>query len=1091
MCFLPTRVVAAPATLDLQGQWQFGLDAKDEGLSAGWATQPLPDRIHLPTTTDLAGFGAPEPDPNPGFLSREHKFIGAAWYQREIVIPDAWRGRDVELFIERVLWESRAWVDGRECGAQDSLGTPHVHPLGKLSPGRHTLTLRIDNRMIHPIGDRGHCYTDFTQTIWNGAVGRIELRARDAVALGRVRVFPNAARGQVEAEVTVVNATGAAAATSVQLSLREPGQPRVLAGKAFPRQLAPGTNTFRLTLDLGFTPKAWDEFSPHLYELAVVLRSADSLSPTGEEGRGEGATVGIKPGPSEIQIPFGFRSLTREGNRLLVNGRPTFLRGNLDCAQYPRTGHPPTDVESWRKVFRVCQDYGLNHVRFHSWCPPEAAFIAADEMGLYLLAEVLWIDGWMGGPNPRKDMDTPGYPKGVGKGDRTIDAYVRAETRRMLDAYGNHPSFCFFAIGNELGSSDFKVMGEWMRQEKEYDPRRFYAASTARAITPADDFSDTHNIPGVGSVVNRLGVAHTDWDYEKSYSRAPVPIIAHEMGQMPVYPDWREIAKYTGPLRARNFELFRAMARTNGIADQSADFQAASGAMNRIIYKNEMEAQLRSPGCAGVSWLSLQDFPGQGEALVGWLDTFYESKGIVTPEQFRRYSTTTVPLARFTKFVWTANETFSATAQVAHWGAQPLPGAKATWTLRDAQGATVASGDFPAMDLAAGSVTTPGAISVDLSRVSAPQRLNLEIAIAGTRFANDWNLWVLPSAPAEPAPAAVTVTDKPAEAWGALARGGRAVLLAHKLGDKSNPRLAAWMPLFWSARFFPGQDRDTLGALVQAQHPALARFPTDRHLDWQWRDVCEGARGFVLDDQPADYRPIVQPVSDYHFNHKLGSIFEFATAEGGRLLVCGYDLVNRLDQRPAARQLRASLLAYAESAAFAPKSILPQTRFAQLFPVTAEAPSVRTPPGFEKAVLYVKAGARHPGRGDAPWKAALDEVKAEPGFGYTVKCNAVWKDGSGVAWWGSPVLRVELNVQRPDLYDLYVHFHDWNNNGRTGEILFEGRKFELGSHTGAGQWVKLDVLREDALDQKLVLEARRHSGPNLQITAIALVPRQP
>jgi hypothetical protein len=276
---------------------------------------------------------------------------------------------------------------------------------------------------------------------------------------------------------------------------------------------------------------------------------------------------------------------------------------------------------------------------------------------------------------------------------------------------------------------------------------------------------------------------------------------------------------------------------------------------------------------------------------------------------------------------------------------------------------------------------------------------------------------------------------------------------------------------------------------VQPAHPALAKFPTDRHLDWQWREICEGARGFVLDDQPADYRPIVQPVSDFHFNHKLGAVFEFATAEGGKLLVCGYDLVSRLDQRPAARQLRESLLAYTASDVFAPKTTVTKDRFTKLFPVPAEAVIAKSPPGFERAVLYVKAGARHPGSGDEPWKQELDEVKAEPGFSYTVKCNAVWKDETGAAWWGSPSLRVELQVERPALYDLYVHFHDWNDNGRTGEILFEGRKFELGRHAGAGQWVKLDVLREDALDQKLVLEARCHSGPNLQITALALLPK--
>ena len=1024
--------------MNLAGKWAFQLDPQDQGVAESWANKALPDKIKLPGTTDLAGYGQPEADPNPGFLSREHKYIGAAWYQRTIEIPVAWQGEEVELFLERVLWQSRVWIDGRDCDPQDSLGTPHIHRLGRLAPGRHRLTIRIDNRMIHPIGDRGHCYTEFTQTIWNGVVGRIELRALSSAHLGLVRVFPDAAARKVVVEAEIIGQP----AGSLALTLREAGSGKIVAR---------GDGT---SLSLPVEPNLWDEFAPNLYQLDVAL---------GEDRR---------------EITFGFRTITRAGHRLLINGRPAFLRGNMDCAQYPETGHPPMDVESWKRMYRTCRQYGLNQVRFHSWCPPEAAFQAADEMGFYVQPEVLWIDGWMSSPNSRKDMDTPGYPKGVGRGDRTIDPYVRPEMRRMLDTYGNHPSFCFFSIGNEMGSSDFKVMGDWIKEEKERDPRRFYAASAARTITPFDDFSDTHDIPGVGGVVNNLGVPHTDWDYQKSYSRAPVPIFAHEMGQMPVYPDWREIAKYTGPLRARSFELFRQQARTNGIEAQSADFQQASGAMNRIIYKNEMEAQLRSAGCSGVSWLSLQDFPGQGEALVGWLDTLYESKGIVTPEQFRRYSAPTVPLARFKKFVWTTNDTFRATLQVSHYGPQPLEHARPVWRLGTAHGT------LPETTLPVGSLTTLGEIEVALDRQQAPAQLTLELRLDGTPFANDWDLWVFPSESPAPAPANVLVTEQPTEAWDALARGGRVLLLAHKLGS---PKYAAWMPLFWSARFFPGQDRDTLGAFVQSRHPALAGFPTANHLDWQWWELCQGARGFVLDDQPAGYRPIVQPVSDYHFNHKLGSLFELATAEGGRLLVSGYNL----DHGPAARQLRHSLLAYAGSDAFRPQTPLTRAAFGKLLGIVAEAPIVLAPPGFEKAVLYVKAGAHHPSAGDVPWKTAWDEVRAAPGFTYKVQCNAVWKDDTAAAWWGSPVLRVELEVDKPELYDLYVHFHDWNDNGRRGKLHFEGRECELGPHNGPGKWVKLAVMREDCLDGKLVLAAEPTTGPNLMITDVVLLPRKP
>lgn len=1043
----------------LAGAWLLRLDASDRGVTEAWFAAPLDtrDRIALPGTTDLAGFGEPAADLNPGHLTRPHRFVGPAWYEREIEIPKNWAGQHVDLFLERVLWESRVWVDGQPvAGTQDSLGTPHVHELGPLAPGRHRLTVRVDNRMIHPIGDRGHCYTEFTQSIWNGLLGRLELRVRPAVSLGLVRVFPAADRKSVRVEVEVrAREAGGGRFRVSGVGFRGGAEEEV-------SWVATG-GVIRISLPVESDVQPWDEFTPTLFGLDVTLLPATR-----------------NPTPETRRVPVGFRTIARDGHRLLINGRPSFMRGNMDCAQYPRTGHPPVTVEEWKRVLRIYQSYGLNQIRFHSWCPPEAAFTAADELGVYLQPEVLWIDGWMGAPNARKDMDTPGHPKGVGKGDRTIDQYVRAEMRRMLDAYGNHPSFCFFAIGNELGSSDFKVMGEWIRAEKERDPRRLYAASAARTITPYDDFADTHNIPGIGGTVNRLGVPHTDWDYEASYGRAPLPVIAHESGQMPVHPDWAEIAKYTGPLKATGLEAFRAAARRSGVEAQSAEFQRASGHLQTILYKAEMEALLRSPGCDGISWLSLQDFPGQGEALVGWLDSFLDEKGYLAPADFKRYSTTTVPLARFEKFVWTTNETFTATVQMAHWGAEALADRIVTWTLGGV------SGRFAATSFAVGEVTTLGTITQSLAAIRAPAQLTLSVQVEGTAFENAWDLWVFPVAAGAPEPEGVLVTERPADAWSELAAGRRVVLLAHKLGD---PKLATWMPLFWSARFFPGQNRDTLGALVQAQHPALAGFPTADHLDWQWHQVCEGGRGFVLSDLPTALQPIVQPVHDFHFNQKLGAVFECATEQGGRLLVCGYDLANRLPERPAARQLRASLLAYAGGPQFRPAATLSRAQFQQLFPVRETAPAVAAPAGFEQAVLYVRAGARHAGQGDVRWTRALDESVVREGFGYEVRCNAVWKDAQGTAWWGAPSLKVEIRCDKPELYDLYVHLHDWNDNGRTGELVFEGRTYELGPHAGAGSWVKLDVLREDALDGRLVLEARVRSGPNLQITAIALVPR--
>lgn len=910
------------------GEWMFRLDPNNIGEKETWQDTTLPNHIQLPGTTDEAGYGEEAKRTEGtyhGYLTRLHKYIGPAWYQREIEVSESWKDRDVELFLERVLWESKVWLDGRYCDSQDSLGTPHRHQLGKLSPGRHRLTVRINNAMIHPIGDKGHSYTEDTQTIWNGILGRIELIARSPLFIESQRVFPNN-DGTVRVELKLRNRTGAkkSGTATARITDKATGERIGLAQKHF--EIGDSNDILvEQTVKCDRPPRLWSEFSPDLYQIETQLQTAEGGSSIID------STIAT----------FGFRTIGRDGHHITINGRPTFIRGSQDCVHFPLSGYPSCNVEDWRRIFRIYRQYGLNQVRFHSWCPPDAAFQAADELGLYIQAEMVWIDQWMNGPNKQVGLETLGHPQGIGVSDRTIDQYVRAEMRRIMDTYGNHPSFVFFVIGNELGSSDFRVLRKWIFEEKSHDPRRFYAASTARAVTDADDFLDTHKVPdeiisdkppvrsngGSGAqtnintcstVVNRFGIPHTDWNYEDAYRIAPVPIIAHEAGQMPVYPIWNELDKYKGVLRARGLEECRRLARKHGIESQCRELQQASGVSQCIVYKAEMEAQLRSPSAAGINWLNMQDYSGQGEALVGWLDSFYDSKDILTPAQFRRYSNTTVPLVRTKRFVWTTGERFQATAQLAHWGPEPLRAVRAEWRLRDAQDNTVASGKFPPTDCPIGSLTTLGPIEVDLRQIKAAVQLNLDVALRETTFANDWNLWVFPEYAAQPPSADVVTCDNWEVASKALKGGKKVLLLANRLGGAINARYSAWLPVFWSATFDPTQDRDTLGALVQNRHFALAGFPTNSHLDWQWYDLCKGAHGFVLDDLPADYRPIVQPVGDFHFSRKLGSIFELRTKTNGRLLVCGYDIGDNLENRPAARQLRRSLLDYASSARFNP-----------------------------------------------------------------------------------------------------------------------------------------------------------------------------
>jgi hypothetical protein len=387
-------------------------------------------------------------------------------------------------------------------------------------------------------------------------------------------------------------------------------------------------------------------------------------------------------------------------------------------------------------------------------------------------------------------------------------------------------------------------------------------------------------------------------------------VLAHELGQWVTYPDFGEIARYTGVLKPRNLEAFRDALAGRGMIDQARDFQQASGRFAWLLYKEEIEAALRTPHYGGVQLLQLEDFPGQGEALVGLLDSFWESKGILTPEVFRRFSGPTVTLARFAKYTWKSDEIFAATAEVAHYGERDIPAAGVSWSLGDA------SGRFENVTIKQGELTRLGEIRVPLAGVKAPARLRLTLAVDGAAARNDWDVWVYPPAPGTASAGILVTRSYDAAARQALSAGGKVMLSwpPDRAGSATLPN--TFLPVFWSLSWFQKQP-GTLGILCDPSHPALASFPTEAHSNYQWWDVAQPSRAFILDDTPFDFRPIVQVIDDYHRNHKLGAVFE-ARVGGGRLLVSGFDLESNLDRRPAARQLRASLIAYMRGSDFQP-----------------------------------------------------------------------------------------------------------------------------------------------------------------------------
>jgi hypothetical protein len=924
ICFwfgLLAAPLRAADVLPLAGEWRCRLDPQDAGVAARWFATPLPATVRLPGSLAENGLGDPislrtkwtatiydsswffnprtakyrQPDhfKIPFWLTPATYYVGPAWYQKAVDIPANWRGQQLRLLLERAHFATRVWVDNTEVGQQISLVAPHEYDLtAALAPGSHTLTVRVDNRLATMnVGPDSHSVSDHIQGNWNGLIGRLELQARPPVFVQSVQVYPNVARHSARVMLLVKNSLAKTIKGTVQLAAQafNTDTPHQVAPATTQLVAKPGESTIELTLPMGEAVQLWDEFHPALYQLTVTLQPQKGLA-------------------DAQQVSFGMRDIKTQGNRLLVNGRPVFLRGDLHNGEFPLTGYPATDVPAWTRVLTVLKNHGFNHVRFHSWCPPEAAFVAADQLGFYLQPE---------GPS------WPNHGTSLGDG-KPIDQFIYDETTRMGAAYGNHASYCLLAAGNEpAGRNQAKYLADFVKFWQARDPRRLYTgASVAMSwpLVPENEYMIKSGARGLPWAKER---PNSTFDYRAAIEKFPMPYVTHEMGQWCVFPDFKEIDQYTGVYKARNLELFREDLADHDMANQAEAFLQASGKLQLLCYKNEIEATLRTPGLAGFQLLGLQDFPGQGTALVGVLNPFFREKDYVTAAQYRRFCQTTVPLARLPKFVFTSDETFEATAELYHYGPTALLPTALNWTIKAADGAVLARGQFAATAMPTGTNTPLGSVRLPLAAITKATRLTLEITVPGTAIANDWNFWVYPSQlPTLPKSDVYVCTRLDAKAQQVLAQGGRVFLNAAGQVVKGKEVAMSFTPVFWNTSWFKMRPPHVTGFVVNPAHPALADFPTDAHSDLQWWEIVNQAQVMHLEDFPAGFRPIVQPIDTWFLNRRLALVLE-ARVGAGRLLVSSANLSPADEaQRPAARQLYYSLLHYAQSAQFQPTGIV-------------------------------------------------------------------------------------------------------------------------------------------------------------------------
>ena len=707
--------------------------------------------------------------------------------------------------------------------------------------------------------------------------------------------------------------------------------------------LKPGKHQLTIMIDNGYgVPK-------QLYESSHAYTESTQTNWNGIIGKIELSTQ--LPSPSQVKVVHqNFRDFHIEGQHFYANGHVIYLRGKHDACVWPLTGHVAMDVESWRKYLGTCGAYGINHIRFHSWCPPEAAFVAADELGIIMQPELPFWGSF-------------------DEQDDTLMTFLHKEGVNILRTYGHHPSFRMFALGNELWGS-IEKMAEFVEDFRKIAPDKFYTFGSNyylgyQGVKKGMDYFTTCRVGGEGwgnynthtrgsfsfadaadgGVINHF-YPNTMMNFEEGCQLAypegtawtkAVPVISHETAQFQTYPDYDEIKKYTGVLYPYNMEVFRNRLEKAGMLDQAKDFHKASGLWSLQLYKQDIEMDLRTRNMAGFQLLDLQDYPGQGSAYVGILNAFMEPKGICTEREWRQWCAPVVPLLIADRFCFTNQEGIRAWIQVANYSGESLNGKTLCWQLTS-NSKDVASGNIllPSTE----GLFTAGELCIDLSAFDKPTKLQLSLSIGeteyfGAPYHNTYDLWVYPVwSDLSKLESLVMVTNELNDIAISQLQKGKSVLLMPDSTDLCVGGL--FTTDYWNYRMFKTISENnkkpvspgTLGILTDPNHPIFNGFPTEMHTNWQWFPIVKASHPMILDNTSPDYRPIIQVIDNVERNHKLGLVFEFQV-DKGKLLVCMADL-EAATSYPEGRAFYRSILEYMTSGDFTPKTHITLEDFKKL-----------------------------------------------------------------------------------------------------------------------------------------------------------------
>lgn len=850
--------------IDLSGQWQVKLDAEKQETMP----QAYPETMTLPGTTSAAELGMPNPAKETGCLTDAYRFEGAVWFIRTFTAGD-WTGEQTMLTLERTR-KTTVYLDGRPIGHQESLCTPHRYFLPPVHAGEHTLVIRVDNTDYPTRG--GHLTSPDTQSNWNGITGEISLTVAHTL-LTDLTVRPDLRRGCLRVHGHIIGAPDGVAGIVLpgQMEHLLPYRGGVLNGEC-PLK---GNEAF------------WDEGHPEIHTISIDLDG------------------------DVYETTFGLRDVRTVGRRLLINGRETFLRGKVDNLLYPKTGYTPTDVASWMTILGIAKEYGINHYRYHTACPPDAAFTAADLLGVYMAPELPF---W----GTVAEEGEEGY-------DERERDFLFQEGFRILREYGHHPSFLWLSLGNELwGSKD--VLNRMMRAYREADDTKLYSSGANNYQFVPDVLDEENVFVGVrlgrerlirgsyamcdapqgivqttapesvsnydasivpetlgqsgeaGKVQIQYGTGVKEVDAQSADALIPdVPVISHEVGQYVFYPDFSEIPHYTGPLKPRNIEAMRENLERAGLYGEHEAFFRQTGHLAVDCYKREIETLLRSREVSGFQLLDLQDYTGQGTALVGVLNAMMENKGLISAEEWREFCAGTVVLGEFASFTGMMGEDIRFDVQISECDPEKRH-TRIRCTLMDGERELYACDVTPGARQGrltdAVSVTFPA----ECYRDAMQERITgLTVVLTledGTR--NHYPIWLVP-------PIDIRITREGIEKDGRMV----AFVSAEEKADGAAivvPSAEGQLPAeyctdFWCYPMFRSISENmgkpvpvgTMGLSIDTASPLLKRFAQEDYTTPAWYAILQTAHVQRL---PADIHPAVQMIDNTERCARLGILYQ-------------------------------------------------------------------------------------------------------------------------------------------------------------------------------------------------------------------------